>query len=188
MASATTDVRRTSWAIMEQAIPWPRVLPSFDHLERARIDASVPNPPRLIDAIDPLRRPCLSGFGLAVCLMGMHIAYLAVTSLAALMSGYAATMNFIGAEFVKVVADRVQVSQKWMVPFGVLLAAGAVGLVVGFAVPALGIAAAIGLVVYFICAVGAHVRVRDRNVGGAITFLLLVMAVLATDVGYYRNW
>ena len=44
------------------------------------------------------------------------------------------------------------------------------GLVVGFAVPALGVAAAIGLVAYFICALGAHVRVRDRNVGGAITF------------------
>ncbi|HTW10550.1 MAG TPA: hypothetical protein VME46_23815 [Acidimicrobiales bacterium] len=36
----------------------------------------------------------------------MHIAYLAVTGLAALMNGYAATMNFIGAEFVKVVADK----------------------------------------------------------------------------------
>ena len=131
---------------------------------------------------------CLSGFRLSACLTGMHIAYLAVTSLAALMNGYAATMNFIGAKFVKVVADTVQVSQKWMVPFGVLLAAGAVGLVVGFAVPALGIAAAICLVAYFMCALGAHVRVRDRNVGGAITFLLLAMAALVTDVGYHRHW
>lgn len=118
----------------------------------------------------------------------MHIAYLAVTSLAALMNGYAASMNFVGAEFVKVVADKVQVSQRWMVPFGILLAAGAVGLVVGFAVPALGVAAAIGLVAYFICALGAHVRVRDRNVGGAITFLLLAVAALVTDVGYRHHW
>ncbi len=72
----------------------------------------------------------------------MHIAYLAVTILTAFMNGYAATMNFVGAESVKVVADKVQVSQRWMVPFGVLLAAGAVGLMIGFAVPALGIAAA----------------------------------------------
>jgi len=118
----------------------------------------------------------------------MHITYLAVTSLAALMNGYAATMNFIGAEFVKVVADKVQVSQAWMVPFGVLLAAGVIGLAAGFAVPALGIAAAIGLVAYFICALGAHIRVRDRNVGGAITFLLLAVAALFTDIGYHRHW
>ena len=118
----------------------------------------------------------------------MHIAYLAVTSLAALMNGYAALMNFVGAEFVKVVAEKVQVSQRWMVPFGILLAVGAVGLVVGFAVPALGFAAAIGLVAYFICALGAHVRVRDRDVGGAITFLLLAVAALVTDVGYRHHW
>lgn len=104
------------------------------------------------------------------------------------MNGFAASMNFVGANFVKAVADKVQVSQKWMVPFGVLLAAGAVGLVAGVAVPAVGIAAAIGLVVYFICALGAHVRVGDRNVGGAITFLLLAVASLATDVGFHQHW
>jgi hypothetical protein len=50
-----------------------------------------------------------------------------------------------------------------MVPLGTLLASGAVGLLTGFAVPALGTAAAIGLVLYFICAVTAHLRVRDRR-------------------------
>jgi DoxX-like protein len=117
----------------------------------------------------------------------MHIAYLAVTILAALMNGYAATMNFIGAEFVKVVADEVQVSQRWMVPFGFLLALGALGLVVGIAEPALGVGAATGLVIYFICALAAHIRVRDRNVGGAITFLFLAIAALATSVGYHQS-
>jgi hypothetical protein len=118
----------------------------------------------------------------------MHIAFLAVTSLTALMNGFAATMNFMGAGFVKVVADRVQVSQRWMVPFGVVLAAGAAGLVVGLVVPALGVAAAIGLVVYFVCALGAHVRVRDGEVGGAITFLLLAVAAIVTAVGYRGHW
>jgi hypothetical protein len=122
------------------------------------------------------------------CLRGMEIAYFAVTSLAALMNGYAAVMNFIGAEFVKVIAGKVRVSQRWMVPFGILLGAGAVGLVVGFAVPALGAAAAIGLVAYFSCAFGAHVRVGDRNVSGAITFLLLAVAALVTDIGYHLQW
>ena len=118
----------------------------------------------------------------------MYVAYLATTILAALMNGYAAGLNFAGAESVKVVADRVRVSRGWMVPFGTLLASGAVGLLVGFAVPALGTAAAIGLVLYFICAVSAHVRVRDRQIGGAVFFLLLAAAALTTGVAYRNNW
>jgi hypothetical protein len=72
-----------------------------------------------------------------------------------------------------------------MIPFGTLLAAGAVGLLVGFAVPALGTAAAIGLVLYFVCAVTAHLRVRDQQIGGAVFFLFLAAAALATGVAYH---
>ena len=118
----------------------------------------------------------------------MYITYVAITSLAALANGYAASLNFVGAQSVKVVADQVQVSQKWMVPFGVLLASGAVGLVIGLAVPALGIAAAIGLVAYFVCALSAHIRAHDRNVGGAVTFLLLAVAAFVADIGYHYRW
>jgi DoxX-like family len=112
----------------------------------------------------------------------MQISYLVITILAALANGYAAALNFIGAESVKVVADRVQVSRSWMVPLGTLLAFGAAGLLAGFAVRALGAAAAIGLILYFICAVTAHVRVGDRHVGGAVFFLLLAVAALTCDL------
>ncbi len=118
----------------------------------------------------------------------MHVTYLVITILAAIANGYAASLNFVGAESVKVVADRVQVSRRWMVPLGMLLASGAVGLLAGFAVPALGTAAAIGLVVYFICAVTAHVRVRDRQIAGAVLFLVLAAAALTTSVGYHDHW
>jgi hypothetical protein len=118
----------------------------------------------------------------------MHVTYLVTTILAALATGYAASLNLVGAESVKVVADRVQVSRRWMGPLGTLLASGAVGLLTGFAVPALGTAAAIGLVLYFICAVTAHVRVRDRHIGGAVFFLLLVAAALMADVAYHNHW
>jgi hypothetical protein len=114
----------------------------------------------------------------------MHVTYLAMTILAALANGYAACLNFAGAESVKVVADRVRVSRRWMVPLGAVLACGAVGLLTGLVVPALGTAAAIGLVLYFICAVTAHLRVRDRGVGGAVFFLLLAAAALTTDLAY----
>jgi hypothetical protein len=115
----------------------------------------------------------------------MYVTYLVITILAALANGYAASLNFVGAESVKAVADRVRVSRGWMVPFGALLAAGAAGLLVGFAVPALGPAAATGLGLYFVCAVTAHLRVRDRQVGGAVFFLLLAAAALATGVAYH---
>lgn len=114
----------------------------------------------------------------------MQLTYIVTTILAALANGSAAALNFAGAESVKVVADRLQVSRRWMVPFGTLLASGAVGLLTGFAVPALGMAAAIGLVLYFICAVIAHVRVRDRQIGGAVFFLLLAAAALTTELAY----
>lgn len=117
----------------------------------------------------------------------MHVTYVIITILAALGNGYAAVLNFAGAESVKEVADKVRVSQEWMIPFGVLLAFGAFGLLLGFAVPALGTAAAIGLVLYFICALSAHLRVRDPGMGGAVTFLVLAVAALITDLGYHTQ-
>jgi hypothetical protein len=118
----------------------------------------------------------------------MHVTYVVSTILAALANGYAASLNFVGAESVGIVADRVRVSRGWMVPLGTLLASGAVGLLTGFAVPALGTAAAIGLILYFICAVAAHLRVRDRQIGGAVFFLLLAAMALTTDVAYHNHW
>src|ERR671911_3184026 len=89
---------------------------------------------------------CRSGFSGQACLLRMKITYIAITALAALANGYAASLNFVGAESVKAAADRVQVSRRWMVPLGTLLASGAVGLLTGFVVPVLGTAAAIGLI------------------------------------------
>jgi hypothetical protein len=118
----------------------------------------------------------------------MDIVYVAVTIVVALANGFAAALDFAGAESVKVTADKVRVSQKWMIPFGVLLACGAVGLLAGFAVPVLGTAAAIGLVAYFSCALGAHIRVRDPNVAGAVSFLVMAVAALVVDLGYHKYW
>lgn len=114
----------------------------------------------------------------------MHVAYVVITTIAALANAYAAILNFAGAESVKVVADRVQVPRLWMVPLGSLLAVGAVGLVVGFGVPVLGYAASTGLIVYFAGAICAHVRVGDRGIGGAVFFLALAVLTLVGDLVY----
>ena len=84
---------------------------------------------RFVVRVESHRR--LSGSSGDACLGGMHVTYLVITILAAVANGYAASLNFVGAESVKVVADRVQVSRRWMVPLGALLASGAVGLLAG---------------------------------------------------------
>jgi hypothetical protein len=108
--------------------------------------------------------------------------FIVTTCLVAGMNGYAAFMNFSGAESVRAIADRVQVPQSWMVPLGTLLATGAVGLLSGLVIPALGAVAAVGLVLYFICAVIAHLRVGDRGLGGALFFGVLAAGALSINV------
>lgn len=117
----------------------------------------------------------------------MRTVYIVITLLAAAANGYAACLNFIGAESVNAVADRLQLSRRWMIPFGTLLASGAAGLLIGFAVPLLGKAAAIGLTLYFVCALSAHIRARDPQVGGAVSFLVLAVAALIANVAYYSH-
>ncbi|WP_305091498.1 DoxX family protein [Prescottella sp. R16] len=88
----------------------------------------------------------------------MFPAYLAVTALTVLANGYAATVDFLQTDRAVANAVRVGASRSWLLPLGTAKAAGAVGLLVGIAVPVIGVAAAIGLVLFFVCAIGAHVR------------------------------
>lgn len=119
----------------------------------------------------------------------MLAAYLAVTVVAAIAYAYAAALNFTHNQSVAQTADRLRVPVSWMVPLGFLLAAGSVGLLTGFAVPALGTAAASGLVLYFLCAAGAHIKARDTRLLAWITwsaFFSLAVAVLVVALAY-RN-
>jgi DoxX-like family len=152
------------------------------------VDAMMLSPPEGGGARMAVAGAGRSGSAVRACLVSMHIAYVAVTIVVALANGYAAVLNFAGAESVRVVADEVRVSPGWMIPFGILLACGAVGLLAGFAVPVLGMAAATGLVVYFTCAVSAHIRVRDPNVTGAVGFLVMAVAALVVGLGYHHHW
>ena len=110
--------------------------------------------------------------------------YVTVTLIAASVYGYAAYMNFTRDEMVIRAAERVHAPQSWIYPLGTLLAAGAAGLLLGLAVPELGAAAGIGLVLYFLCAVGAHVRAHD-GFGLAAVFLLLAVAALSLSLTHH---
>lgn len=58
--------------------------------------------------------------------------------------------------------------------------AGAAGLLVGLWYGPLGIAAAIGVVLYFLGAVGAHVRARDfKGIPNALVILVVAVVTLA---------
>jgi DoxX-like protein len=114
--------------------------------------------------------------------------YLAVTLLAAVFNGSAATANLIGHDYPKTQADSLGVPRSWIPPLGTLLAAGALGLLAGIAVPWLGTFAAAGLVLYFTGAFAAHLRVRDRHLGPWAVYFCLAVAALAVRLAYHGHW
>jgi hypothetical protein len=87
------------------------------------------------------------------------------------------------ARFVVQNSAEVGVNGKWLPYLATLEGAGVIGLVVGLlGWPLLGLAAAIGLVLFFLGAVGAHVRARVfHNIGFPAVFLALAVASL----GYF---
>ena len=112
----------------------------------------------------------------------MFTAYIAVTIVAAIAVAYAAALNFTHNRSVVQSAERLGVPVSWQLPLGFLLAAGSVGLIAGFVLPPVGVAAACGLVLYFLCAGGAHIRARDTHVASWINwfaFFCLAVAALA---------
>jgi hypothetical protein len=114
----------------------------------------------------------------------MFAAYLVVTLVAAIGVGATAAANLIGHEYPRVQADRNRIPRTWVRPLGIVLAAGAVGLLGGFVVPALGILAAAGLVLYFLGAFAAHVRARNYQLGPWAVFFCLTVATLAVQLAW----
>jgi DoxX-like family len=88
----------------------------------------------------------------------MAVAYLTVTMLAAAANIYAATNDFRRLEWVVGNMNRLGVPQRWLATLGVLKAAGAVGLLAGIQVPMIGVAAAAGLVLFFVGAIVTAAR------------------------------
>lgn len=114
----------------------------------------------------------------------MFAFYVILTLLTATATGVGCWMNYVRHPIPVAAAKAVQVPQSWMIPLGTLLGAAALGLFAGLAVPALGIAAATGLVLYFIGAIIAHLRVRDFALGPAAVLLTLTVATLAVTLAY----
>ncbi|MDQ1425004.1 MAG: hypothetical protein QOD72_2502 [Acidimicrobiaceae bacterium] len=109
----------------------------------------------------------------------MFIAYavIAVALSIALVASGAAKLTK-QSRVVESIVGRVGVPVSWFPALASAEIAGAVGLTIGLWVPALGIAAAIGVVLYFIGAVAAHLRAKDRDFAVPVVAGLLAAAAI----------
>ncbi len=66
--------------------------------------------------------------------------------------------------------------QIWVL--AVIELVGAVGLLVGLAVPGIGVAAAVGAVLYFVGAVASHLRLRQSPAGALVPLVVAVVTLV----------
>lgn len=108
----------------------------------------------------------------------VYTAYVVVGVLTAIANVFSATIDVVRPQRLLVSMAEVSVPESWLPTLALLKVAGALGLLVGFSVPAIGTAAAVGLVLFFVGAVLIHLRARDYSFGGQYVFLLLALATL----------
>lgn len=107
----------------------------------------------------------------------MHAAYLVVTLLFALLVTYSGIAKIRrDPHVVQVIHETVGVPMGYLPLLSACEFAGAAGLVVGIWWAPLGIAAGIGLAIYFVGAVVSHLRAGDAKGIGAPAFLLVLAA------------
>src|SRR5437660_12249743 len=100
----------------------------------------------------------------------MFTAYIVVTLLAAAANIFSATLDFIRFKPILINMARVGVSESWITTLGTLKAAGGLGLLLGIAMPPIGVAAAGGLGLFFVGAIGTHRRPRDYSFALSVRF------------------
>ncbi|WP_188191402.1 DoxX family protein [Nonomuraea sp. SYSU D8015] len=114
----------------------------------------------------------------------MFSAYVVVTLITIVANLSATAADFARARFVLANAAELGISQSWVPLLGALKAAGAAGLLLGLlGMRFIGVAAAIGLVLFFVGAVAVHVHTRVfHNIAAPGGFLALAVASLALTI------
>ncbi|MFJ9768125.1 DoxX family protein [Streptomyces erythrochromogenes] len=112
----------------------------------------------------------------------MFIAYAVVGGLLALALAASATFTLQRNDQVVASMRKVEVPDSWLPRLATLKAAGALGLVAGLWVTPLGVAAAVGVTLYFIGAVISHLRVKDHDLAPAAVLALVAVAALVLRV------
>ncbi|MFJ1707442.1 DoxX family protein [Kitasatospora sp. NPDC088346] len=109
----------------------------------------------------------------------MHLTAIVLSIVLALLMLMSGLLKHRPTARILALADTVHLSTGQLKALGTLQIAATAGLLAGLWFTPFAIAAATGLVLYFIGAVVAHVRVGDREMQGAIAFLALSAATLA---------
>ncbi|GGQ23888.1 hypothetical protein BKA00_006082 [Actinomadura coerulea] len=110
----------------------------------------------------------------------MSTAHVIVTVLAAVWVGFSAHSLLTRATWVVEPLTEYGVPRSWWTVLGAAKAAGAIGLLIGLAVPVVGLAAAIALILYFLGAVVTIVRARSfSHIPYPLLYLVPVAAALA---------
>ncbi|HEY6470416.1 MAG TPA: DoxX family protein [Candidatus Dormibacteraeota bacterium] len=112
----------------------------------------------------------------------MRTAYLVVTIALAGFLVLSTAADFGRYHRVLTAMSRAGVPQSWLPTLGALKGAAAVGLLVGIVVPALGIAAGAGTIVFFLGAIATHLRAHWYSFGAPATFLTLGVAALTLSL------
>ncbi|MCT2585600.1 DoxX family protein [Actinophytocola gossypii] len=117
----------------------------------------------------------------------MFATYVVVTVLTIIANAAIAVADLRGARFVLANSAEVNVPRTWLPMLAALKAAGALGLLVGLlGIRVLGIAAAVGLTLFFTGALIAHVRARVfHNIAFPGTYWLLAAASLTLALTTY---
>jgi uncharacterized membrane protein YbjE (DUF340 family) len=107
----------------------------------------------------------------------MSVATVAVSVTLAALLVFTAVRKLGKGETTVAAYRRVGVPENWLNALAYLLLAAAAGLIAGLWWRPIGIAASLGLVLYFVFAIGAHVRFRDlRHAPTPVVYLLLAVA------------
>jgi hypothetical protein len=121
----------------------------------------------------------------------MAISYSVITIVLAALAAFSGVGKLRhDPKIVRVIHEIIGVPLKFFPHLAACEIAGALGLVVGIWWPPLGIAAAIGLVIYFVGAVVSHLRVGDAKGIGPASFILamsiaaLILRLMVHKTGF----
>jgi DoxX-like family len=106
----------------------------------------------------------------------MRTAYLIVTMVAIAIDGFSGVSALVRFAPIIPAMQRAGVPLSWLTfPIGTLKTLGALGLIAGLWSPAIGLAAAAGLTIFFVCAVYTHVLANDISGQFAFAGSVLVL-------------
>ncbi|HEY2762904.1 MAG TPA: DoxX family protein [Pseudonocardiaceae bacterium] len=112
----------------------------------------------------------------------MFVPYIVASAVLALLLTFSAWAKLTRNETVVTTMTGIGVPLTWFPYLATCEVAGAVGLLAGIVVPPLGIAAAIGVILYFAGAVYFHLRAHDKAVAPPLVILIIAVAALVLRI------